>query len=659
MADKREFLFSFLGRETVSPAAKRAGDAVETMGDRMSDAQRDAKRLDDQIAEVEASLKDLARQYAATGDEQFVKRIREQERELRKLNKVQVHLKDLIDVDTAGVTDIGVQVGARIGPIMVQSLGRAVAAAGPGIAIGAPILAGVAAWLGSTAAGAALAGGAAAAVAGGLVLAAKDQRVQAAGRELLSGIGAQLEDAAMPFVPAALRGIDTLRAGFRDLDDEIEDIFDDAAGYVPVFARAVTGALKQLAPGFRDLVDAAEPVVRMLETELPELAGDLGRAFSAFSEHAEEGAVALGYFLDVAGAGVQTLATSVAGLAELFKWIDLVGAARVGNYAHFARYAEAAEDASSATGGWADMLKALAVESDTATYEIKSLSDAIGEIVDKNLSLAEAELAAQQAIADVTKAIRENGKSTNEASQTYRDNREQLLRLATAFNRETEAADASGQSSEQAAAMHLRHEQALYAAARAAGYTEAQARDLTNQWLKVPKHINTRVTQTGVEAVKRAIAGIPRDVAVAVRVTGNTNVSAVAAALRKNQRWGGIDYAMARGGAIEAHYATSPTVLYGERETGGEAFIPRRGDRARSLRILETAASWYGADVVTRGGGMPAPAGTGVGIVRHEVTLRWPDGATAGRIVIDGFGANPTGTMGAVRGASRRTGVRL
>lgn len=69
------------------------------------------------------------------------------------------------------------------------------------------------------------------------------------------------------------------------------------------------------------------------------------------------------------------------------------------------------------------------------------------------------------------------------------------------------------------------------------------------------------------------------------------------------QRWGGITY-HAETGLIRAgiYSAQNPArYAFAEPATGGEAFIPRRGNRARSLAILEEAASWYGADVFTGG----------------------------------------------------------
>jgi len=72
------------------------------------------------------------------------------------------------------------------------------------------------------------------------------------------------------------------------------------------------------------------------------------------------------------------------------------------------------------------------------------------------------------------------------------------------------------------------------------------------------------------------------------------------------QRWGGIVHSYADGG-IHAHVASDEVVRYAEPETGGEAFIPRRGDRARSIAVLREAASWYGLALLPAGGIQPAP----------------------------------------------------
>lgn len=80
-------------------------------------------------------------------------------------------------------------------------------------------------------------------------------------------------------------------------------------------------------------------------------------------------------------------------------------------------------------------------------------------------------------------------------------------------------------------------------------------------------------------------------------------------------RWGNV-YSFA-GGGVQAKVA-GPGTLYqwAEPSTGGEAFIPRNGDKARSASILDTAASWYGMKVspMAAGGLSFAAGGTTVPI---------------------------------------------
>jgi TP901 family phage tail tape measure protein len=70
------------------------------------------------------------------------------------------------------------------------------------------------------------------------------------------------------------------------------------------------------------------------------------------------------------------------------------------------------------------------------------------------------------------------------------------------------------------------------------------------------------------------------------------------------ERWGGVSY-KARKGLLRAdvYSAMNPArYMFAEPETGGEAFIPKRGDYDRSMAILSEAASWYGAELIASGG---------------------------------------------------------
>jgi hypothetical protein len=80
------------------------------------------------------------------------------------------------------------------------------------------------------------------------------------------------------------------------------------------------------------------------------------------------------------------------------------------------------------------------------------------------------------------------------------------------------------------------------------------------------------------------------------------------------QRYGGVWQAQT-GLAWDARMLSAPTIFAGERATGGEAFIPKRGNPNRSLRILSEAASWYGME-------MRPTAGSGSGVTINHNDLR-------------------------------------
>lgn len=62
------------------------------------------------------------------------------------------------------------------------------------------------------------------------------------------------------------------------------------------------------------------------------------------------------------------------------------------------------------------------------------------------------------------------------------------------------------------------------------------------------------------------------------------------------RRWGGID-SFASGGIAQVA-GPGTLIKWAEPETGGEAYIPRLGDKGRSKSILDVAAGWYGMKVM-------------------------------------------------------------
>jgi TP901 family phage tail tape measure protein len=87
-------------------------------------------------------------------------------------------------------------------------------------------------------------------------------------------------------------------------------------------------------------------------------------------------------------------------------------------------------------------------------------------------------------------------------------------------------------------------------------------------------------------------------------------------------RWGGITMHAAASGLLRqatlAPAGSGPLYQWAEKATGGEGFVPRFGDAARSRSIIDTEAGWYGGTVMwSTGSAVPyasvSPSGAGGG----------------------------------------------
>jgi len=87
---------------------------------------------------------------------------------------------------------------------------------------------------------------------------------------------------------------------------------------------------------------------------------------------------------------------------------------------------------------------------------------------------------------------------------------------------------------------------------------------------------------------------------------------------------GGVVHAAA--GRLDAGIVNQPTVLFGERQTGEEAFIPKQGiSQSRAMSILGEAASWHGAQVIPEGGYHSGMSTAGPQAVDVRVTIAGSD----------------------------------
>lgn len=231
---------------------------------------------------------------------------------------------------------------------------------------------------------------------------------------------------------------------------------------------------------------------------------------------------------------------------------------------------------------------------------------------DPAFALIKAQKDLKKAQDEYNAAVKEFGDKSPEAKDASLKLAELAITLAGAVGDASEAFD--GELSP-----------ALRATLTAANLTEQQIKDVEAAFRTAKtagdKFAGNYEAKVKLPGIGLAISDLKKLVNLVSQAAGTHSVGIKVSGGTQLRRWGGIDYAMARGGAIEAHHAASPTVLYGERATGGEAFIPRNGDPARSLSILSTAAGWYGMQIGSRGGGSGSGAQTVVHEHRHTLVI--------------------------------------
>ncbi|ATO14692.1 hypothetical protein CO540_13340 [Micromonospora sp. WMMA2032] len=691
-------------------ATGRATEATDDLGDSAKDTGRDldrlradAARLDRQIDETSSSIRELARQIAATSDEaervDLTKKLHIDQRTLRQ----QLNLRELLEVeaDDAAVGFAG-RFGARLGPLMASApLGSGAGAAGAALA------AAMAPTLGAGVAGAVIGGSAGLGIIGGAVLAARDARVQAAGKDLGAFILGDLEKRASAFAPVLLDAMDDVRAGWSDMGEDLSRIFGASRLADPLVAGMISGT-KRIVAGIADAVDEADPVVNALGASFDRLGDAVGDTFSTLADDADEGASALND-LTVATSnlirtvgGIVHLAAAVKGYADnvdvaidrgrywLEDWMSSGGVLEhfgiqldltadgfragtaeaeayraattgVADAADFATlkaagltdaqiiaadasgtYRLQTESATDATHGLAAGFADGSQSVEEFTARLEDMNAALYEHVNQNLSAEQANIRLEEAIDNAAEAAKDGAKKgIDPNTEAGRRNRLALLGIADAAVGSAEAILEQTGSQELASQATERGRAAFLRSATAMGVSKKEAIELANKLFGIPKEVETKADfqpdNKGVSDWKATLSGIPREIFTSARLRAivDVDVRREQATEATGRRWGGVVEHAQWGRLREAQIAApvSPArYAWAEPATGGEAFVPRFGNRERSLGILSRAARWYGQQMV--------PAGGGAGGAGQQITNQFywqPQQAVASMADFEGF----------------------
>lgn len=331
----------------------------------------------------------------------------------------------------------------------------------------------------------------------------------------------------------------------------------------------------------------------------------------------------------------------------------------------FPGYAQALKEAAGASGETAGKMDDMGAAAATAAQDLEKLKEAFDELFGIQMDIDRATIDYQRGIKDLNTELKEGKKTLDLSTEAGQDNADAMLDQVENIKDLRQANIDNGVAVDVANKKYQDQIAGLIALAVKLGFNEQAVRELLGAYEEIPDQVNTQVGTPGlpgatqrVETFNQTIRNVPPSKRVpfytnapeakaaveALRVkiaqikSKNVQISAqvywtssgdfhVPGGTLVKNRWGGLYEHAAEGKLREAHIASPmgpARYAYAEPATGGEAFIPKYGDRSRSLGILDKAASWYGMQVGQREEwrGMQ-PAVMPAGPTRVQVSVSW------------------------------------
>lgn len=294
-------------------------------------------------------------------------------------------------------------------------------------------------------------------------------------------------------------------------------------------------------------------------------------------------------------------------------------------------YAAALEVAGEESEGTGEAIGGLGDQAAGAAEDVEALKAAFDRLFETQMDADRALIGYKQGLADLREQITSGTATLDVNTEAGRDNRSAVLDQIEAINELREANIDEGMALDDANEKYDKQLGKLEKVLIQAGFNEEAVRELIGAYRDIPDDVETEIEQPGMprsiedaERLRRHYHNLPPRVETRISAPGLSGVvdtvrlyAETLARLPRSvstqvtqsrpgvqERWGGVTY-RAQSGLLRANIfpPTAPArYAFAEPATGGEAFIPRRGDRNRSLAILSEAAGWYGARLTGVGG---------------------------------------------------------
>jgi hypothetical protein len=337
----------------------------------------------------------------------------------------------------------------------------------------------------------------------GIAAAAQSRRVRNEFTDLKFDVLEGLRGISGPLEQSLLKIPDVVRQTGASLRPFLRDAFADMAPAIDRFVESIGRGVSSLGPSLVPLSEGFSAVLDAFSDQAPEIFDSLGDTIAKVGELAQEHGDDLATFFQVVADGAGVAVDAIGYLADGFDefvteterafsedfWFrtpDHVRAMEDAAASALGRVSEAARDAGSAAREAAAGVGDLAAEFEALTGPALELDEAASRY--------------QEAFDRATESIRENGRTLSINTEKGRENRDGLRDMAQAAQEHLGLMAQEGAGIGTITTQYQTYRGQLISAARAAGASRKEARDLAGAWLGVPKSVQTSVTARTAQA---------------------------------------------------------------------------------------------------------------------------------------------------------------
>lgn len=536
-ADKASKKTDEFGKSTVT-----AGEGAEKLGKESTELARHVDKAKNEIQLLERELGSLARSFLATDVAaerlDLSKGIRKAQNDIRRLNTSKAILEGLMpkdeEVDKAGKS-------------FIKKLGGALASGGNeiagfasskvGLVIGGALGAAAAPVLVS-ALGSAISAGVGVGVLGaGLALAvSKDKEIQQAGANMGKKFITGLQDSALKSFGGPIR---TSIGILGDSADRVAKKWDGAfkalSSSVVPFTRDVVTGVERINESVVNIASTSGPAIAALGDSWLLLSDAVGDALDTLSDGSDEAAGNLVLVTGAIGDVVRQSSNFLGVISELSGHAWLTGPLLPLLKKKYQDAADASNTLKGSTSALAGKMTDAELAARGNADAISALNTELKKQADPVFALREAQIKLKDAQNDSADAVKKHGRNSKEAREATRN-------LAKA------ALDLQGNVGALGKDFDGKLTPAMRNTLQAAGLTKRQINDVEKEFGQARKAGNSyakkytaaaqvngaSAARKSLYSVRDAANSIPRAVTIAMRITGTKNVSAAAAAVRKN-----------------------------------------------------------------------------------------------------------------------------